>query len=342
MKVLVTGGTGFVGAHTVAALIASGHTARLLVRTPSRVAPALDPLGVTDGVETVTGDITDRASVEAAVEGCDAAIHAAAVVSFDRRNAARTSEINVEGTRTVLGTAWRAGLDPILYVSSVSALHPPTGPVLTPSSPVTPPSEVYAGSKAAAELAARDLQEQGAPVVITYPGGVWGPHDPNIGESTRGTIWLLRLGIVPQTGGGYLLVDVRDLGRVHVAALVAGQGPRRYMAGGTWFTGKELAALVSSVTGRRIVSTPSPGWSLRATGRIGDRIQSLLKIELPFTAEGMATIVRSVPTDDSATHDELGVAWRDPAVTVSDTLRWLLADGHLTRRQVGRRLADLA
>lgn len=336
MKVLVTGATGFVGAHTVAALLAAGHDARLLVRTPERVAPALAPLGVADQVEIISGDVTDASSVRTALAGCDAVIHAAALVTFDRREAERARHVNVEGTRTVLTEASQAGLDPVVYVSSVSALHPPTQPVLTPDSPVQASAELYAGSKAGGELVARQLQSEGAPVVITYPGGVWGPNDPNFGEQTRGVMWIAKLAYVPQTTGGYLMIDVRDLGAVHAAALVAGRGPKRYMAGGNFFTGNELAALVSSVLSRRVVATFSPGWMLRAVGRAGDAVQSRIKVQLPFTAEGMATLVRTVPTDDALTKKELALVWRDPAVTVADTIRWLGTSGRISARQAGR------
>ena len=82
MKVLVTGGTGFVGSHSVRAIIDAGHDLRLLVRVPARLAPALEPLGVRD-VEHVVGDATDARSVRRAIDGCDAVLHAAAV--FQRR-----------------------------------------------------------------------------------------------------------------------------------------------------------------------------------------------------------------------------------------------------------------
>jgi nucleoside-diphosphate-sugar epimerase len=340
MKVLVTGATGFVGAHSAAAVLAAGHDVRLLVRTPARVAPALGPLGVAEQVEVVTGDVTDAASVRRALAGCDAVIHAAALVTFDRREADRATQVNVEGTRTVLSEACDAGLDPVLYVSSVSALHPPSEPVLTPDSPVPATDELYAGSKAGGELVARKLQEAGAPVVITYPGGVWGPDDPNFGEQTRGVMWIAKLAYVPQTTGGYLMIDVRDLALVHASALVPGAGPKRYMAGGNFFTGKELAALVSSVLGRRVLAAFSPGWTLRAMGRAGDVLQARVNLQLPFTAEGMATLVRTVPTDDSLTKKELGLEWRDPADTVADTLRWLRHAGHVTPRQIGRLAAS--
>ena len=85
MRVLVTGGTGFVGSHTVAALIAAGHEVRLLVRSPDRIAPALRPLGVTERLDHLVGDVTDPSSVARALEDCDAVVHAASVYNLDAR-----------------------------------------------------------------------------------------------------------------------------------------------------------------------------------------------------------------------------------------------------------------
>jgi dihydroflavonol-4-reductase len=78
MRVLITGATGFVGSHTVAAVVRAGHDVRLLVRRPGRVGAALAPFGIRV-VDIVTGDVLDAGSVQAAVEGCDAIISAAAV-----------------------------------------------------------------------------------------------------------------------------------------------------------------------------------------------------------------------------------------------------------------------
>lgn len=119
MRVLVTGGTGFVGCHTVAALVGHGHQVRLLVRDPGRIAPALGPLGITE-VDAVVGDVTDPAAVEQAMAGCQAVVHAAAVYSLDPRRAALMARTNPVGTDIVLGAAQRQGLDPIIYVSSAA------------------------------------------------------------------------------------------------------------------------------------------------------------------------------------------------------------------------------
>ena len=181
MKVLVTGGTGFVGSHSVRALLDAGHEVRMLVRAPERIARALDPLGV-QAPEHAVGDVTDAETVRRALEGCDAVQHAANVFSFDVRDVARMQQDNRRGTEVVLTTAQELGLDPIVHESSFVALLPSDGP-LRPNSPLGEPNVPYARFKVETERIAQDLQQAGAPVVITRPGMVWGPNDPQLGET---------------------------------------------------------------------------------------------------------------------------------------------------------------
>jgi dihydroflavonol-4-reductase len=187
MRILVTDGTGFVGCHTVAALREAGHEVRLLVRKPERLAPALEPVGVDpDRMDAVVGDVTDAALVREAVAGCNAVVHVAGVWSLDPRRAGEIQRVNAPGTENVLSAAAEAGLDPIVHVSSYSALLPRRSErPLDGGSPVGAPPGPYAASKAASEAVARGLQDEGAPVAITYPGMVWGPHDPHVGETSR-------------------------------------------------------------------------------------------------------------------------------------------------------------
>jgi nucleoside-diphosphate-sugar epimerase len=177
MRVLVTGGTGYVGCHTVAALAGQGHQVRLLVRARDRIAPALDPLGIA-GADVVVGDVTSAAAVEQAMLGCDAVVHAAAVFSLDPRQAAVMQQANPAGAATVLEAAQRRGLDPIVCVSTMGVFMPVTGAMLTAETPVGAGIGPYTRSKLAAELVARGCQQAGSPVVLTYPAVVQGPHDP--------------------------------------------------------------------------------------------------------------------------------------------------------------------
>ena len=91
MRIFVTGGTGFVGSHTVAELVRNGHDVRLLVRSPDRISSALKPHGLGEQ-DYAIGDVTDAASVEKGMEGCDAVLHAASIYSLDVREAKHLQE----------------------------------------------------------------------------------------------------------------------------------------------------------------------------------------------------------------------------------------------------------
>ena len=332
MRVLVTGGTGFIGSHSVAALLSQGIQVRLLVRSHERVVRSLSPLGVAD-VESVLGDVTAPESVAEAMAGCDALLHAAAIYSFDARAAARMREVNVRGTEIVLGAAVRAGLDPIVHISSYAALLPPGGAVLTPDSAVTRPQGAYCRSKADSERVARRYQEQGAPVVITYPGAVIGPHDPYLGESNRIIVELATTGLAMRGGGPW--VDVRDVAKVHAAVMEPGRGPRRYMITGHYIAVTDLAATLHEITGRRGRIVALPAGAAEALGRIADLMQHVVPSRLPYSHEAIWASALQAHCDDSRTVQELGITPRDLRETLADTVRWLADEGRisLTRAQ---------
>jgi dihydroflavonol-4-reductase len=326
MKVLVTGGTGFIGSHSVAALLSQGHQVRLLVRSPDRVARSLSPLGVAE-VESVVGDVTAPRSLEEAMAGCDAVLHAAAIYSFDARAASRMRETNVRGAEIVLGAAVRAGLDPIVHVSSYVALLPPDGGALTPDSPVKRPRCAYSRSKAESDRAARRYQDQGAPVVITYPGSVIGPHDPYLGESNRAIAEFVRSGVAMR--GGSPWVDVRDVAKVHAAVMEPGRGSRRYMITGHYIALRDLTAMLHEVTGRHGRIVAMPAGAAQAVGRVADLVQHIVPGRLPYNYEAMWVTALQPHCDDSRTISELGITPRDLRVTVEDTVRWLADHGHI-------------
>jgi nucleoside-diphosphate-sugar epimerase len=338
MKVLVTGGTGFVGSHTVAAVSNAGHDVRLLVRSAERVRPALDPLGVGD-VEAVVGDVTDRESVRDALVGCDAVIHAASVFSFDARRNSAIRRTNVEGTDVVLGLAADAGIDPIVHVSSTGALIGEPGATLTPDSPPGTAPGAYWRSKAASDVVARRYQQQGAPVVITYPGSVWGPHDPHLGETCLLSIGVLKGNFRFSVKGGLLISDVRDIAELHAAVLVPERGARRYLGTMTRVALHELIGKFASLTGRDLKTTALPAGLVLAQARVLDAVQRVAPFRVPLQAQPILHGVLDPGYDDSRTRDEFGLAARDIDETVRDTLRWLYDQGHISAKLAGR-IAD--
>jgi dihydroflavonol-4-reductase len=336
MRILVTGGTGFVGCHTVAALRGAGHEVRALARSPGRVAPALAPVGVDPGdVATVVGDVTDPAAVRAAVAGCDAVVHAASVYSLDPRRAEEIRRVNAAGTESVLRSAAEAGLDPIVHVSSYGALIPNrSGRPLDGESAVGTSPHPYTGSKAASEAAARALQDEGAPVVITYPGMVWGPNDPHVGESSQLALSALagRLPALPP--GTVPISDVRDVAAVHAAVAAPRGGARRLVASGENLPVAEAMRTAVRLTGRRlpIVAVPAP--LAAASGALGQAL-SRLGLDLLSGREAGWVGSQDGSADGSATTRELGVSFRPAEESIRDTVRWLHEAGHLSARRAG-------
>jgi dihydroflavonol-4-reductase len=264
-------------------------------------------------------------------------VHAGSVLSLDSRDAGRIRQVNVRGTDLVLGTAHWAGLDPIVYVSSMVALLPPGGQTLTPDSPVGHPPGPYLGSKAEAERVARRHQEAGAPVVITYPGAVYGPHDPHLGDGLRRLRNVLKGRVPIAPSGGYATMDVRDVAAVHAAVLEPGRGPRRYLAGGTFVGFAEVVARLGAVTGRRrLRAVTVPAGMLLPPARAVGLVQRIVPVHIPFEFEAVYFCWCAARSDDTRTRTELGVAPRNIQVTLADSVRWLLEQGHISRRQAGQ------
>jgi dihydroflavonol-4-reductase len=333
MRVLITGGTGFVGSHTTAAVVRAGHTVRLLVRRPERAGPALAPLGISVQ-DIVTGDVLDPDSVRTAVAGCDAMINAAAVYSLDPRKAGSALATNVRGTEIVLEAAVRARLDPIIHVSSYVALLP-SRHVLTPDSPVGAGGPAYPASKAQSELIARRHQSAGAPVVTTYPGVVAGPHDPYFGDTAFTLAMILRNRAPFALPGTWAIADVAYVAGAHASMLEPGRGPRRYLLSGHDITWHDLYASLRHLTGRRLPAVPTPGSLARASGQAMDVLQRLTRTRLPFGYQGPWIITRCSGTDDMTTRRALGIEPPPLEQTLADTIRWMVQAGHLPPRLAG-------
>jgi dihydroflavonol-4-reductase len=337
MKVLVTGGTGFVGSHSVKALVDAGHEVRMLVRAPERVATTLGPLGV-QPPEHATGDVTDADSVRRALDGCDAVLHGASMFTFDARERERMLHVNRRGTELVLTTAHELGLNPIVHVSSYVVLLPSDG-TLRVDSPLGDPPFPYARSKVESELVARELQREGAPVVIVRPGMVWGPRDPHMGESATLARDILRGRVPGAVPGGAPVVDVRDVAAVHAAAMAPRRGPRTYHATGEFVPYGRILAALRAATGRRLPAPAIPARVLLAAGRAADAAQRVAPFRLPLHGEGPWTLMNGAPAEAAATKEELGATFRPPPEAIGDTVRWLYEAGKISARQAGRAAA---
>lgn len=238
MKVLVTGGTGYLGRSVVHALAARGHDLVVFARGASR-----------SGLPgtAVDGDIRDRAAIERAASGCDAIAHAAALVSIWRKRREDFDDVNVGGLRNVLAVAATLGTPRVLYTSSFVAL-PPRGR----TEPIA--ANDYQRTKVLADRLADDAVREGSPLIRVYPGVVYGP-----GSFTEGNL-VGRLiadhlkhtlpGLVgPEHRWSYSYVD--DVAAGHCEALERGRIGGRYALGGENAPQRRVFEIVYEQTGRR-------------------------------------------------------------------------------------------
>ena len=322
MRVLVTGGSGYLGAHTVSALLQAGHDVRVFARSADRVRTALEPLGVEVG-DVAPGDVTDAASVEAAMLNCDAVVHAASVYSLDPRDARTIGRTNTRGTRVVLEAARDARLDPIVDVSSYVA-YLPASATITHDSPLGTTREPYARSKAASEAIARQMQVEGAPVTIVSPTSVWGPNDPSCGESCRLVSVLLRNRAPFLIPGVLPITDVRYVAAGLAAAVEPGKGPRRFLIGGHDTTWRDLIAMLRRLTGRRLPAMPTPKVVALGTSRVLDVVQRIVPGRAPFGREAIEIATQDVRTDDSFARSQLRIEPVPLEETLTDMIRWMI------------------
>lgn len=229
MKVLVTGATGFVGMWVVRELLKEGAEVRALVR-PNSDRRNLAGLQV----EIVEGDLRDRGSLIAALNGCDELYHVAAFYSTAEEDGPTLYEINVGGTKAILKAARLAGVRRIVYTSTIGTIGLPADgslPTEDMEFNLWDTSSHYARSKYLAEMVARSMAQEGLPVVIVNPCAPVGAGDVKPSSTGQRIVDYLRGRVPSFLEGGINFVSVRDVAAGHVLAARRGQPGRRYILG---------------------------------------------------------------------------------------------------------------
>jgi nucleoside-diphosphate-sugar epimerase len=252
-RIFVTGATGFVGSRLLQTLLERGHSVWALARAESNREPARH-----ERLHWVIGDILDRASLQAGLEGCTQVYHLAACAKNWVKDPSLFFKLNVEGTRNVLEAAGQAGARRIVYTSTIVVLGPtPTGVIGDEERPRSEPRFLtdYEETKAAAESAVRQLAVQGLPVVLVNPTRAYGPGRLTEGNAVSRMLDLYRRGRFPfllnrgREVGNYALVD--DLVEGHLLAMEKGRVGERYILGGENISLEGLFRLVDELTGQR-------------------------------------------------------------------------------------------
>jgi len=329
MRILVTGGTGFIGTHTVNALLAAGHDVKLLVRNGEKAKRlwAHEPRVLED---MVVGKITSGPATVDALRECDGLVHTAAPVALavSKVQARTVARENLRSVRLLVDRALEDGLQRVVHLST-TALFDTTGrEVANEETPIVEGGDTYALSKTAAEKHLRKLQDEGAPVSIVYPPGVIGPDDPGLSEAMRGIQQFLQASVMI-TSSGFQIVDVRDLAAVHLALIERDPEPGRFIATGRFLQWEEFADLLDAAAGIRLPRMQLPGRAVRFFGRLGDTLRPVLDLDPSLSREATRLATQWVAFDGSHTEHKLGMKFRDPLETLFDTVRWLAAHEHV-------------
>jgi dihydroflavonol-4-reductase len=276
MKVFVTGGTGFIGGHVVRLLRERGDEVRALVRDPEKGRPLADA-----GCELIAGTVSDRAAIADGMEGCDAAIHGAAIYEVGIPASERRAmyEANVVGTETVLGAALDAKLDRIVYVSTIGAFGNTHGQVVdeTYEHPGREFTSYYEETKYQAhEIAKRLIADEDLPCVIVQPGGVYGPDDHSAIGKQMSDLLDGKLPFLAFPDLGMNMVHVEDVAEGILLALDKGRIGESYALGGQLTTMRELIGTAAKVADRKPPRMTVPTGMLKAMAPAGPVVGKLM------------------------------------------------------------------
>ncbi len=328
MKVFLTGASGFVGSHVRDALVARGDQVRCLVRTTS---PRTNL--VTDD-EWVEGDLTDADGVARAIDGCGAVYHCAADYRLYVPDPETMYASNVEGTRNVLRGAQLAGVDRVVYTSSVGALGLlADGSPADESTPVTIDDMVghYKRSKYLAERVAQEWAERGVPVVIVSPSTPIGDRDVKPTATGRVILDFLNRQTPAFVDTGLNWVDVRDVAQGHLLAEQHGAPGECYILGNENLSLEAIFGKLATITGLAAPRVKLPHWIPLAVARVDTSWARLTGGEPRVPLDGVKLSRHKMYFDSTKAVRELGI----PRTPVDDALRravdWFVEHGYVTR-----------
>jgi len=341
MSTLVTGATGFVGSHVARQLVSAGQNVRVLVRPTSNF-KLLEDLRV----ERVEGDLRDAGSIERAMQGVRRVFHVAADYRLWTEHPEELYESNVEGTRRLIAAAQRAGVERVVYTSTVATIAVPQQGAALPNEATAARLEEMIGhykrSKFLAEQVALEAAKAGAPVVIVNPTAPVGPGDWKPTPTGRIILDFL-LGKMPAyVDTGLNVVAVEDVAAGHLLAAEKGRIGERYILGGRNMTLKEILDALAAVTGKRAPRLKLPHVVALAAGYADELYSRLAGREPQIPVEGVKMSRHKMFVESDKAARELGYAPGKIEAALERAVRWYEDNGYVAGCAGGKRVAHPA
>ncbi len=324
MRILLTGGSGFLGGRVAERLRGAGHEVALLARRPAELAGG--------GFEVVAGDMIDAASLAAATRGRDAVVHCAALVKRWVRDRSLFDRVNVEGFERLLDSARAAGVTRVLYCSSFIALGPTDGRIGDEENVHDGrPRNDYERTKLLADRRARERQAAGENLVVLYPGVVYGPGRMTDGNIVASSAKDLLEGKLPGTVGPgdrrQCLTHVEDVAGGFVAALERAAPGSRYVLGGENLTVREAVEIMAAAGGVRAPSRAIPYAVAGMIGRVMRWQAAVTGIEPKLTDEEVEIYRHEWAFSSERAQRDLGYAITPARIGLAEMVSWLVESG---------------
>jgi dihydroflavonol-4-reductase len=324
--VLITGASGFVGAAIAIAARGAGYHVRVLVRASS-------PRGnIQPGDEVFTGDIRDRASLASALRGARYLVHAAADYRLWSRVPSEIITTNTEGTRCVMEEALRAGVERIVYTSSVATIALRDDTPADESSPLSEHDAIgaYKRSKVMAERLVEDMvQRQRLPAVIVNPSTPIGPRDVKPTPTGRIIVEAASGRMPAFVDTGLNLVHVDDVAAGHLAALERGRIGERYILGGENVYLRDMLAEIARVVSRKPPRVRLPIAPLYPLALVAEGVGLVTGREPFLTLDGLRMARHHMFFNDAKARRDLGYTSRPYRDGIADAIAWFRQKGYL-------------
>jgi dihydroflavonol-4-reductase len=328
MKTLVTGAAGFLGSHVTRQLVARGEDVRILMR-PSSSNRAISDLSL----EYVTGDLRDSTSLDRAMNGVQRVFHVAADYRLWAKNPQDIYDSNVGGTKNLLGAAGRAGIEQLIYTSTVAtiAVDRPALPNEFTDCKLEEMVGHYKRSKWMAEQEVLQAAKNGLPVIVAMPTTPVGPWDWKPTPTGKIILDFLNGKMPGYVETGLNFVGVEDCAAGHLLIAERGKIGERYLLGAENLMLKGLLHILSRLTGLPAPMMKIPHGVALGVAYVESAFSRLLGKEPQIPVEGVKIAQHMMFVDASRARRELGFEPGSVEAALLRAVRWYQANGYVNQ-----------
>jgi dihydroflavonol-4-reductase len=333
MTTLVTGAAGFLGSHVTRQLVARGDEVRVLLRASSTNRAIADL-----SLEYVTGDLRDSASLDRAMRGVKRVFHVAADYRLWARRSQEIYDSNVGGTKNLLDAAKRAGVEQLIYTSTVAtiAVDRPQLPNEFTEAKLEEMVGHYKRSKWMAEKEVLEAAKKGLPAIVAMPTTPVGPWDWKPTPTGKIVLDFLNGKLPGYVETGLNFVGVEECAAGHLLIAEKGKVGERYLLGGENLTLKAMLDILSKITGLRAPGLKIPHGLALSVAYANTVLSRLVGREPGIPIEGVKIARHMMFVDSSRAPRELGFKAGSVTAALERAVRWYEANGYIAKSRAKR------